>query len=166
MDYPKYTPYVLLLIFLLLASLIPGGPIEMRDFSHLHPAVVWTFNGFLTLLGFGSLALVYFLRLRRRWAYKLAIVAGFLYFVLAILDLLQIFPKSPTPMPPLLFTFEVVITVLSIVLMFFAYKSQEVVSVTGEEGTMLPRGVLLSAGFILVLLTLIAVAYASLSILR
>ena len=127
---------------------------------------MWGFNSFLTLLGFGSLALVYFLRLRRRWAYKLAIVVGLLYFVLALLDLFQIFPKSPTPMTPLLFAFEILIALLSVGLMSFAYKSQA--ANPGEEGEVVrvSNRVLISAGVILVLLTLIAVTYASLSILR
>ena len=164
--YLRYTPYILLTIFVLLALLIPGGPIEVRDFSHLPPAVVWTFNGFLTLLGFGSLALVYFLRLRRAWAYRLAIVVGFLYFVLALLELFQIFPQSPTPMTPLLLAFEVAIAALSIVLMFFAYQSQRVASAVGGGKAVPHRGGLVAAGVILVLLALIAVVYASLSILR
>ncbi len=165
-DYPKYTPYILLLIFILLALLIPGGPIEVRDFSHLSPAVVWGFDGFLTLLGFGSLALVYFLRLRRRWAYGLAIAVGFTYFVLALLDLFHIFPKSPTPMTPLLLAFEVAIAALSLLLMFFAYQSRRIVGAVGGGKATLHRGKLIAAGVLLVLLALAAVTYASLSILR
>jgi len=122
-DYQKYTPYILFAIFILLVSLIPGGPVETRDFSHLSPVEIWLFNGFLTLLGFGSLILIYFLLRRKKWAYRSSFIVGVIYFVLSILDLLNIFPKSSTPMSDLLLTLEVIILVLSLCLILFSYRS-------------------------------------------
>lgn len=40
--------------FLLLSSLIPGGPIETRSFSHIDSEVLLAFNTFLTLVALGS----------------------------------------------------------------------------------------------------------------
>ena len=37
----RYTVSVLLIVSaLLLSSLIPGGPVEHRDFSHIHPIIL------------------------------------------------------------------------------------------------------------------------------
>ena len=52
----------------LLSSLIPGGPVENRDFSHIHAGVLGAFNIFLTVLDLGSLVLAYFVFKQRPWA--------------------------------------------------------------------------------------------------
>ena len=164
-DCPKYAPYILLALFLLLASLIPGGPIETRDFSHLDPLTVWVFNGFLTFLGFGSLALDYFLFMRVRWAYKLGIVVGLLYSFLALLDLFQIFPKSPTPMSSLLIAFEGLILTLGLILAVASYRALSIAQPVGSPFTLSRRAKAVIL-LLMILLAVLAVAYASLSILR
>ena len=164
--YLVWPPYFILSIFILLALLIPGGPVENRDFSHLKPAVVWSYNGVLTILGFGSLLLVYFLFLRKKSAYKFALLVGFLYFVLDVLDLFQIFPKSPTPMSPLLLVFEILILLLSLLTMFFSYKALTIREIEGERKDFLPKPIRV-IGFVLILvLSIIAITYASLSIMK
>ena len=49
---------LLVLSGIALSSLVPGGPIENRDFSHIAPVVLLVFNIFLTALGLGSFLLV------------------------------------------------------------------------------------------------------------
>ncbi|TWT81349.1 hypothetical protein CA13_28010 [Planctomycetes bacterium CA13] len=51
----------LLLSFALLASLVPGGPIQFGDFSHFKPAVLASFNVFLTSLGIASVVAAFLL---------------------------------------------------------------------------------------------------------
>ncbi|WP_035526735.1 hypothetical protein [Haliea salexigens] len=48
---------LLVLSGIALSSLVPGGPIENRDFSHIAPVVLLVFNIFLTALGLGSFLL-------------------------------------------------------------------------------------------------------------
>jgi hypothetical protein len=54
-------PVLLLLSTLLFWTLIPGGPVETRRFSHLSPFILGSFNKFLAVLGLGSLVVVYFI---------------------------------------------------------------------------------------------------------
>ena len=149
----------------LLAMLIPGGPIENRDFSHLSPVVVWLFNSFLTALGFSSLIIAYFLFAERVWAYKISIFVGALYSILAALDLLKIFPKSPTPMNMLLFSFEMIIMLLGIVLILFAYKSLQTKSIKNKRLHIVSKSRLVIILSIIILIAVIIVIYASLAIL-
>ncbi|MGQ7842844.1 hypothetical protein ACUNV4_00100 [Granulosicoccus sp. 3-233] len=91
----------------LLASLIPGGPIENRDFSHINVSILGGFNLFLTVLNLGTVALVYGVFRNRRWAISTAWFAGFAFFVVYAIDLAQLFPRSPTPMSQALSLIEV-----------------------------------------------------------
>ena len=69
-SFQKIAIALLLLIFTF-ATLVPGGPIETRDFSHLSPVVFWGFNAFLISLAiaislflhFFILSLLYFFTL-------------------------------------------------------------------------------------------------------
>ena len=107
----------------LLSSLIPGGPIENRDFSHIHPGILGAFNIFLTTLDFGSLVLAYFAFRGREWALRLAFVAAFGFFTVYAIDLAQIFPRSPTPMSFALALVEVLGMTAAVPLMFSARRS-------------------------------------------
>ncbi|MEM9457386.1 MAG: hypothetical protein AAGF11_24615 [Myxococcota bacterium] len=102
----------------LLATLIPGGPIENRDFSSLHPAVLGVFNIVLTALNLGSLVLVLFVLRRKVWALQAAFVAAITYFGVYAIDLAQIFPRSPTPMSLALSLVEVLGMTAAVPLMF------------------------------------------------
>ena len=89
-----------------LCVMVPGGPIEERDFSAISPIILGGFNLFLTLLGLSSFALAYLIASKRYNGYILASLIGLGYFAVYALDLAFIFPKSPTPMPELLFKLE------------------------------------------------------------
>ncbi len=106
---------------LLLASLIPGGPIENRDFSHIHVGVLGGFNIFLTMLNIGTFALIYWVRKQRRWALTAAWFAGLAYFFVYAIDLAQVFPQSPTPMSQALSLIEVLGICAAVPLMFLSW---------------------------------------------
>ncbi|SDH56897.1 hypothetical protein SAMN05421846_101179 [Chryseobacterium taeanense] len=102
--------------------MIPGGFIESRDFSHINSMILAIFNIFLTILGLISLFLVYFINKNFKWSFKAAYLCGISYFTVYIIDLFKIFPKSPTPMPELLYILEIVGCVISIPLIFYSMK--------------------------------------------
>lgn len=104
----------------LLATLIPGGPIENRDFSQLDPVVLTAFNVFLTSLDLGTLLLMWFTMRGYEWAITSAFYVGLGYFGVYALDLAQVFPKSPTPMSPELAAVEVLGMSASIPLMIYS----------------------------------------------
>lgn len=103
----KIVGSLLLASALLLGVMIPGGPIETRDFSGISPIVLGMFNVFLTLLGILSFPVAFFAFKRKRAAYALAGLAGLGYFAVYVLDLLRIFPRSPVGMPTALFILEI-----------------------------------------------------------
>ncbi len=155
-------PLSLLITFFLLVLLIPGGPIENRDFSHLSPTVVWLFNGLITLVGMGSLVAVYLMVAGSRFGYVLGITSGSTFVLLSLLDILQIFPKSPTPMSPLLLGFEVAILILSVVVVVSSYR---VLTSGTVEGVKVPLKRTLPYVLLLTVLGILAVIWASLAIL-
>ncbi len=111
-----------------LALMIPGGFIESRDFSHISPIILVGFNTFLTLLGMTSLFLIYFIMKKQEWALSIAFVCGLSYLLVYVLDLLSLFPKSPTPMPLLLLLLESLGVLLAIALMIYSTTSIKVSS--------------------------------------
>ncbi len=114
---------LLLLSAVLLGILVPGGPIETRSFSHIAPVVLGSFNTFLTALGIGSLALVYFALKGIRWAFMASAVSGISYFFVYALDLGKVFPVSPDKMPTTLFIIEVIGSLVSFPLTYLSVKS-------------------------------------------
>ena len=108
---------------LLLSSLIPGGPIENRDFSHIHPIILGAFNVFLTVLDMGSFVLAYFAWQRQRWALQAAFVAAIAFFAVYAVDLAQLFPRSPTPMSFALALIEVLGMSVAVPLMFSSRRA-------------------------------------------
>lgn len=123
MDCKRLTPYLLGLSAIILGLMIPGGPIENRSFSNLLPIAALTFNIFLTILGLFSLILIYFLAKKRRWAFITAFVFGILYVVVYLLDLFKIFPVSLDPMSGLLFSMEIIGTIVGVFLVIISYLS-------------------------------------------
>ena len=95
----------------LLSSLIPGGPVENRDFSHIHAGVL------------GALVLAYFVFKQRPWAMSLAFAAAVGFFGVYAIDLAQIFPRSPTPMSFALALIEVLGMTAAVPLMFAARRA-------------------------------------------
>lgn len=88
-----------------LALMIPGGLVEMRDFSAYSPLVLGAFNLFLALLGLGSLVLAWF-HYSNGGGYAFSAAAGLGYLLVYGLDLGRIFPVSPDPMSRLLASLE------------------------------------------------------------
>lgn len=79
-------------------TLVPGGLIENRDFSHLNYWVFWGFNGFLLILCLAGLGTSYGLLQRRYWGAWGALGVAWLYLGVFIVDWAQVFPTSPDPM--------------------------------------------------------------------
>jgi hypothetical protein len=117
MDSKNIVSGLLVGAFLILASLIPGGPIETRNFSHIETTVLIGFNTFLTLLGMASLVLSYYVHQGRSWAFIWAALSGFAYFLVYGLDLAEVFPSTPDNMSPILMGFELIGGILAIPLM-------------------------------------------------
>lgn len=114
-NYLNYAVAGLLLLSTgLLAMLIPGGPIENRNFSHISPWVLAIFNIFLTLLGIASLASAYFSVVGSGVAAVVSVICGISFFFVYALDLGKIFPISPDKMPRALFVIEVSGLILAI----------------------------------------------------
>ncbi|MGG4603424.1 hypothetical protein ACLPHM_01390 [Paenalcaligenes sp. Me131] len=98
-----------------LASMIPGGFVEVRDFSRYPAVILGCFNLFLTVLGLGSLVLAYFVYATET-GYTLTAVVGVGYCAVYLADLYRIFPISPVPMSTLLNRLEWLGTLLGIAL--------------------------------------------------
>ena len=111
---------LLVLSAVLLGLLIPGGPIENRNFSHIAPTILGIFNTFLTVLGIASLPLAYFSIGAGNIALIASAVCGISYFLVYALDLTTIFPVSPDKMPRALFIIEVLGFIIAIPLTFFS----------------------------------------------
>ena len=121
----QQTAFWLIVSAVLLTTLVPGGPIENRDFSHIHPGILGAFNIFLTTLDLGSFVLAYFAFKRYPWALKAAFVAAISYFAVYAVDLGQLFPRSPTPMSFALALIEVLGMTAAVPLMFASRNALE-----------------------------------------
>lgn len=117
--------FLLLVSGLMLSSLVPGGPIENRDFSHINLAILLGFNVYLTVLGLGSFVLVFYVARRGQYARYLSIFAGLSYLIIYGIDLLGIFPKTPSEMNDALLWVEVIGSVLAIPLVYFACQLEQ-----------------------------------------
>ncbi len=114
-----------LILFLnatLLSILVPGGPIENRDFGYLkeYPLIYYGFSILLLALILISLTMCYFVLLGNMWAFKISVVLGILYFIVYILDLRKIFPKSQTVMSNMLTLIEIINMMLALLLIIFS----------------------------------------------
>jgi uncharacterized membrane protein len=93
--HPKIGAIALMALLLSFSSLVPGGPVENRDFSHLSPATFNGFNAFLISLGILGFVTVYFLWKARPWAYWVSIFVGWAFVTVIALDLGKVFPRFP-----------------------------------------------------------------------
>lgn len=105
---PFLTIGLLAISIALLSSLIPGGPIENRDFGHLGVTAVLSFNIFLAGLILTSAAALVLVWKGSRFGGALAFLCGLGFAGVYLLDLFEIFPTSPTTMSDALFTVEAV----------------------------------------------------------
>ena len=111
-----------LVVFLnvsLLTILVPGGPIENRDFSKLKGVVFWGFNLFLISLGIVSFIACYLLLISHSNAILITQIIAVLYFIVYTIDLAGMFPKSPTKMSKPLMLFEIINTTMAVFLFLF-----------------------------------------------
>ncbi|AZS13223.1 hypothetical protein [Paenibacillus lutimineralis] len=111
-----------LVVFLnvtLLTILVPGGPIENRDFSKLKGVVFWGFNLFLISLGIVSFIACYLLLISHSNAIFITQIIAVLYFIVYTIDLAGMFPKSPTKMSKPLMLFEIINTTMAVFLFLF-----------------------------------------------
>lgn len=95
------------------ATLVPGGPVETRDFSHLGGPVFWGFNVFLVSLGLVAVvSAVLMLRGSVSAAWP-AVASGWAYIFVVLLDLGRVFPLSPDAMPLSLGLIEILDAILA-----------------------------------------------------
>lgn len=133
---------LLVLSAVLLGILVPGGPIETRDFSHIPSVILGAFNTFLTSLGIGSFVFAYFALKGKRWAFIASLVCGISYFLVYALDLGKVFPVSPNEMPAALLAIEIVGILVSIPLAYLslrAIKMPMALSFAHESGAVMNK---------------------------
>jgi len=111
----------------LLTILVPGGPIENRDFTGLKGIVFWGFNVFLITLGITSYVTCYLLLISSPHALPAAQIISVLYFIVYIIDLAGVFPKSPTKMSKQLMSFEIMNASMAVFLFIFSLAADKVV---------------------------------------
>ena len=119
----KRVAICLLLLIVSFASLVPGGPIENRDFSHLSPQVFWGFNAFLLGLGFVSLIVIFFAWQGKKTAFWTAIIIAWMFVGVFILDWSKVFPTSPDPMGVGLCMVEILGLMLCVYILLFSHKA-------------------------------------------
>ncbi|EEX08635.1 conserved hypothetical protein [Ruegeria lacuscaerulensis ITI-1157] len=103
-------------------TLVPGGPIETRDFSGLGRAVFWGFNAFLialAVLAVGSAVAMLRGSVAASWG---ALVAAWGYIFVVLLDLGHVFPTSPDPVSLMLGLVEILDFILALYVMALAHR--------------------------------------------
>jgi len=114
------------LLILLVASfvtLVPGGPVETRDFSGLGGPVFWGFNAFLIALAVIAIASAWGMlrgHIKAAWG---AIFASWGYVFVVLLDLGHVFPTTPDPIPLLLGLIEILDFMLAFYVMALAHRA-------------------------------------------
>lgn len=99
---------IILLNVTLLAILVPGGPIENRDFSNLKGLIFWGFNAFLITLGMASFYAIYSALGGLSNTGLVTSILACAYILVYGLDLAGIFPKSPSKMSKPLMLIEII----------------------------------------------------------
>jgi len=118
----KEVLFCLLALLLSFASLVPGGPVETRDFSQMDARAYWAFNAFLTILGLAGFVVAYFVWRDEARGYRAAIVIGWLYVAA---DLGRVFPVSPDPTGFVLGIIMIADAILALNVVLFSYKALE-----------------------------------------
>ncbi|QKF77764.1 hypothetical protein [Arcobacter defluvii] len=114
--------FFLIVLSVLLTILVPGGPIETRDFSHYSETILTLFNIFLTSLGLLSFVVAFLIVKKKKHSIILSTIIALLYIFIYLIDLFEIFPTSPMSMSSSLFFIEIFSTILGIILIFLCSK--------------------------------------------
>ena len=104
---------LLTLLVVSFATLVPGGPVETRDFSALTGLTFWGFNVFLISLGVLALASAWAMSRGNTLGAKGAITACWGYVFVILLDLGHVFPETPDPIPLALGLIEILDLILA-----------------------------------------------------
>lgn len=128
--------FLLVVLSVLLTILVPGGPIETRDFSHYSETVLALFNIFLTTLGLLSFVVAFLITKKKKYSVVLSAVFALLYLFVYVLDLFKIFPTSPVEMSTTLFSIEVISSLLAVVLIYLCIKYHNIEIHNGETITL------------------------------
>ncbi|WP_322987815.1 hypothetical protein [Hoeflea sp.] len=115
--------WLLLLLVASFITLVPGGPVESRDFSALGGPVFWGFNVFLVLLGLIAIGAAIGLLGGRPNAAWAAIAACWGYVFVVLLDLGGVFPRSPDPIPLMLGLIEIFDLILAFYVGLLSHKA-------------------------------------------
>ncbi|NVJ52716.1 MAG: hypothetical protein HWD90_03415 [Campylobacteraceae bacterium] len=118
--------FLLVTLSVLLTILVPGGPIETRDFSHYSETTLTLFNVFLTVLGLLSFAVAFLIAKKKKYSIVLSAVFALLYIFVYILDLFEIFPTSPEAMSTTLFSIEFISTLIGLILLYLCMKFNDI----------------------------------------
>ncbi|MBZ0274759.1 MAG: hypothetical protein K8I60_01360 [Anaerolineae bacterium] len=105
------------------ASLVPGGPIENRDFSGIGSSAFNGFNVFLISLGVSGFVAAYFVWRGSRRVYWATILISWLYIVVVALDLGKVFPVSPDQTGFLLGLIMIIDAILALNVVLFSHKT-------------------------------------------
>lgn len=114
---------LLLILVLSFVTLVPGGPVETRDFSGLGGAVFWGFNVFLIALGVIALTSAALMMRGRTAPLWPAIAASWGYIFVVLLDLGHVFPTTPDPIPLLLGLIEILDAILAAYVIVLAHRA-------------------------------------------
>ncbi len=113
---------LLLLLVLTFIALVPGGPIETRNFSGLGGSAFWGFDLVLVLLGFGAITSAIGLLRDSKTAAIGGIIAGWGYIFVVLLDLGHVFPTTPDPIPVLLGVIEILGAILAVYVIVLCHR--------------------------------------------
>jgi uncharacterized BrkB/YihY/UPF0761 family membrane protein len=87
--YQKNLPILLTVMILLFALLVPGGPVENRDFSHMissDPLNLFNlFNAFLIIILMMIITMIFYTQTRARWTYYVSIFLGISFVFIAFI---------------------------------------------------------------------------------
>ena len=119
----KEVLFCLLALLLSFASLVPGGPVETRDFSHMDARAYWAFNAFLATLGLAGFVAAYLVWRDETRGYRAAVVIGWLYVAVVALDLGHVFPVSPDPTSLIFGIIMIADAILALNVVLFSYKA-------------------------------------------
>jgi hypothetical protein len=126
---------LLILLSILLTILVPGGPIEVRDFSSYSPLVLSLFNIFLTTLGIISFLAAYLVIKKKKNSLIFSAIIAIFYLLVYISDLFKIFPISPIAMSQTLFIIETLSTILGFILLYICIKYTNIFKENTEDSS-------------------------------